>query len=158
MFHKPDVAERPVPDRRRYDELIPLSVLALDLSTPVEGWTVYLERRCIEIVTDDLGRLAVARGDARRLFAEQRENEVRRAALREAAEQRAVEADQRFRAQLGVGVPASAIPAGMTYAAAVLSAELDGQAYRPRASVAEDLLDNSGGLTFHPIRSDLDEP
>ena len=45
-------------------------------------------------------------------------------------EQAAVEADQLRRAQLGVGVPASAIPHGMTYGEAVQSMELDTVPYR----------------------------
>ena len=48
------------------------------------------------------------------------------------------------------------IPAGMTYAAAALSAELDAVGYRPRrSSVAEDLLDNGGGgLVFHSLEDE----
>jgi hypothetical protein len=50
-----------------------------------------------------------------------------------------------------LGASSSAMPDGMTYAEAVAAAELDSQAYRPRASVVEDLLSNDGGLTLHPI-------
>jgi hypothetical protein len=106
-------------------EPIPLSVLDLDLSAPVGGWRAFLADRHIEIVVDDLGRSSVSRNDARRLFDEHRDEELRKAEVRAASERRAVEADQQFRASLGAGVPASAIPAGMTYAAAVLSAELE---------------------------------
>jgi len=113
-------------------EPIPLSVLDLDLSAPVGGWRAFLADRHIEIVVDDLGRSSVSRNDARRLFDEHRDEELRKAEVRAASERRAVEADQQFRASLGAGVPASAIPAGMTYAAAVLSAELDAYGYRPR--------------------------
>jgi hypothetical protein len=45
----------------------------------------------------------------------------------------------------------------MSYAAAVASAELDGQTFRPRASVVEDLFDNSGGLVFHSYAPTPDE-
>ena len=59
--------------------------------------------------------------------------------------------DQQWRAQLGHGVPPSAIPNGSSPAEALFAAELDSQVYLPRrASVAEDLLSN-GGLTFHPL-------
>jgi hypothetical protein len=131
-------------------ELIALSVLALDLPAPDEGWATYLADRGISITIDDIGRASVSRSDARQLLTEQRENEAWKAEMRAAAEKQAVEADQRFRAELGVGVPASAF-AGMTYAEAVAAAELDSQVYRPRASVIEDLLSNDGSLTFHPI-------
>jgi hypothetical protein len=87
-------------------------------------------------VVDDVGRSAISRVAARQLFDEHRASEARKAELRAAAEQRAIETDQQFRAQLGRGVPASAF-AGMTYGQAVASAELDSQAYRPRASVVK---------------------
>jgi hypothetical protein len=141
----------------RDESPVPLSHLQLDLGEPVEGWRPFLADRHIEIVTDDLGRLSVARDDARRLFDEHHDNEVRKAELRAAAEKRAIEADQRFRASLGVGVPASAIPAGMTYAEAVVQAGLDSLTYRPgRRSLVEDALDGSG-ITFHPIQHEADE-
>ena len=60
------------------------------------------------------------------------------------------------RASLGVGVPASAIPPGLSYAEAVASAELNAQTYRPRASVVADALDNSG-MTFHSFGPASDE-
>ena len=52
----------------------------------------------------------------------------------------------------GTGVSAAALN-GMSYAEAAQQAEAASAAWRPRASVVEDLLDN-GGLTFHPIRSE----
>ena len=77
--------------------------------------------------------------------------------MRLSVERRAVEADQLWRAQLGVGVPASAFSGFETYGQAIASAELDAQAYRPRASVAEDLLSNDGAITYHPIQHGEDE-
>jgi hypothetical protein len=51
------------------DELIPLSVLELDLEPPsVGGWRPYLADRGVAVVEDDLGRASVARSDARRWF------------------------------------------------------------------------------------------
>src|SRR5687767_10315494 len=126
---------------------VPLSHLELDLPAPVEGWAVFLAGRGVEVTLDDIGRMSVSRGDARQLLIEQREAEARQAELRARQEQRAVEQDQAFRARLGRGIPASVIPAGSTYVAAVQSAELDAVGYRPRPSLVEDLLDNSSGST-----------
>jgi hypothetical protein len=112
--------------------LIPLSVLALDLPVPGEGWSIHLHSRGVEIVTDDHGRASVAPGDARRLFAECREAEARSREHAAAVEGQAIEQDRLRRAQLGRGVPASMIPAGMAPAAAMFAAELDSQTYRPR--------------------------
>ena len=82
------------------------------------------------------------------LISEYRADEDRRAQVGAESDRRAVETDRQFRARLGRGVP---IPEGMTYAEAVLSAELDAQSYRPRrTSLVEDLLSNDG-ITFHPI-------
>jgi hypothetical protein len=136
-------------------EPIPLSILSLDLPVPVEGWPVFLGRRGIAIIPDSLGRDSIGHDAARRLLDERHADDLRKAAQRAAAEKAAVEADQEFRRRLGRGVP---IPAGMTYAEAVQSAELDAQSYRPgRRSLVEDLLDNSG-ITFHPIQHGGDEP
>ena len=121
------------------------------------GWTAYLNNIGVEVVEDSIGRSAIAHNDARRLFDEHREAEAVKAELRARQEREAIESDQRFRAQLGAGVPASAIPAGLSYAEAVQSAELDAQSYRPRrTSVVEDLLSNDG-ITFHPIQHEADE-
>jgi hypothetical protein len=136
---------------------VPISHLAFGLPEPSVGWTAYLNAKGVEVVVDDVGRSAISRVAARQLFDEHRASEARKAELRAAAEQRAIETDQQFRAQLGRGVPASAF-GGMTYGQAVASAELDSQAYRPRASVVEDLLDNGGGgYVFHPIQHNADE-
>ena len=95
-------------------EPVPLSVLALDLPAPGEGWSSYLHSRGIEIVADDIGTQAIARSDAKKLFMEQAENEVRKAQMRAAAEQRAIEQDQQYRRQLYAGIPAGLIPAELT--------------------------------------------
>ena len=113
-----------------------------------------LADRGIPITIDDIGRASVARADARRLFTEQREVEARGREKAAELERQAVEADQLRRAQLGVGVPASALN-GMSYAEAVQSMELDAVPYRRRTSVVEDLLSNDrSSLTFHPIQHD----
>jgi hypothetical protein len=137
-------------------DLIPLSVLSLDLQPPQEGWTVYLEGRGIAVVTDDIGRLAVARSDARQLFAEKREAEAKARAHAVEVKLQMIEADRLRRAQLGTGISAAALN-GMSYGEAVQEAELNSRPYSPRASVVEDLLGGGGGMVFHPIRSDQDE-
>ena len=62
----------------------------------------------------NIGRQAIARSDAKKLFTEQAANEVRKAQMRAAAEQRAIEQDQQYRRQLYAGIPAGLIPAGLT--------------------------------------------
>ena len=81
-------------------ELIPLSVLSLDYPEPLGGWETMLEARGIELVSDDLHRLSIAREDARALVEEQREWE------RESAEK----ARRRQESLEGLPVPAG-IPA-----------------------------------------------
>ena len=93
-------------------DLIPLSVLALDLPRPGEGWADFLGRRAIAFVPDDLGRDCVRRQDARRLLDERRADQLRAAKLRQLAEAEAVEADQRRRALIWKGVSATALPEG----------------------------------------------
>jgi hypothetical protein len=151
FFHsKPvETVATPQTDVDPVEQPVPLSELERDLPAPGVGWAAHLSDRGVQVVLDDLGRAAVARRDARLLFAESREAAALKARMLEAAERAAVEADQQFRAQLGVGVPASALN-GVSYAEAVQSMELDSVPYRPRASVVEDLLDNSG-MTFHSL-------
>ena len=93
------------------------------------------------------------------LIAEQRENQARKAQFcGAAAEKRAVEQDQRFRASLGVGVPAAALQGFETYGQAVAAATLDAQQYSPKASVIADLLDNDGStITFHLIHNEPED-
>jgi hypothetical protein len=154
MFQKPVAAEPAAAPSAAQLPLVALSVLALDLDVPPGGWAAFLTGRGIEILTDDLGREAIARVDARRLFDEKRENEVRKARMFEAAELRAIEQDQQFRAQLFHGIPAGLIPAELTPAAAMLTAA---QAARPRrVSPLEEALSNQGTV-FHPIHSAPEE-
>jgi hypothetical protein len=151
MFRSPVAADPPTPvDVEPPAELVPLSHLQLDLPAPGEGWPVHLAHRGVEITLDDLGRASIARADARRLFSERREAEARSRERAADLERQMVERDRQFRASLGRGIPADAIPHGMTYAEAVVSAELDSQVYRPKASVIADALDN-GGMTFHSL-------
>jgi hypothetical protein len=132
---------------------VPLSVLSLDLAPPPIGWVAYLNNIGVEIVEDSIGRSAVSSADARLLISEHRRAEEVKAEMRARQEREAIEADRQFRARLGRGIPASVIPAGSTYVAAVQSAELDAVGYRPRrTSVAEVLLSNSPGeVVFHSL-------
>jgi hypothetical protein len=151
MFHRTPEAVTAEPTHVDPAELIPLSVLQLDLPAPGEGWDAYLTSRGVSITIDDVGRPAIARTDARMLIAEQREREVRQAEHRARQEAAAIEADQRFRARLGHGIPSDVVPHGMTYAEAAALAELDRVPYSPRASLVADVLDNSADtMVFHP--------
>ena len=96
--------------------LISLAELALSLDPPsvLGGWPAYLARRGIAVVPDDLGRPSIPRSAARELIAEHQDNEASKARHRADAEQRAVEADQQWRASLYAGLPAERVPGGMT--------------------------------------------
>src|SRR5215208_1136506 len=96
------VAEEPQPNEGRTkpmnDELIPLSHLELDLDPPSgAGWPAYLAAKGVELLSDDVGRAAVSRVDARRLFTERREAEARG---RELTERREVELEAQRLASL----------------------------------------------------------
>jgi hypothetical protein len=148
VFRTAPVVE-PAPDVKIPADLIPISHLELDLPTPVEGWTVFLSGRGVEITLDDIGRMSISRVAARQLFDEQREAEVRRREKAAEFERQAVEQDQLRRAQIWGGIPADMIPVGVSPAQAMALAEKDA---RPRRrSVLEDSLSNSGTV-FHPIR------
>jgi hypothetical protein len=130
-------------------EPIPLSVLALDLPAPVDGWDLHLAGRNIEIVEDGIGRASIARADAKRLIAEERQREQLRREKAAEAERTAVEADQQRRAQLWTGIPADLMPPGAAPAAVML--QLDKDAQPRRQSVLQAALQNSGGLTYHSL-------
>lgn len=54
---------------------VPVSHLALD--EPIGGWSAFFAERGIEVVEDDLGRVAIRREDARALVEERREWELK---------------------------------------------------------------------------------
>jgi hypothetical protein len=127
--------------------------LERDLPAPAVGWAAELDRRGIEIVQDDLGRAAVDRVTARALFAERREQEEATARRRAEIEQRAIEADQRFRASLPAGVPAGAVPEGIS--AGQLMMLSDPMPGARRQSVLEHSLENpAGAVIFTAINED----
>jgi hypothetical protein len=136
-------------------EPVPVSVLALDLPAPAIGWPTFLAGRGIEIVIDDVGRDSISRADARMLLDERREDEIRRRQIAERQEQQAVEADRVRRASIWSGLPAIAIPEGVSAASAMFAA--DREARPRRQSPLQHALSNDGGIVFHPIRGDGDQ-
>jgi hypothetical protein len=135
--------------RSEYPPTVALSELALEIPEPTGGWANWLAAKGIKMSGDDIGRDAIARHHAKRLLDEQREEQLRRAALARLQEQEAVAEDARRRAQIWGGVPASALPADASPAAVMLQAAKEA---RPkRTSVLEESL-SGGGLVFHPLR------
>ena len=130
----------PAQDVGPAEDPVPLSVLALDLPAPAGSWPVYLQGRNIPVVVDDIGRDAISRSDARQLFTEHRENLVRAREVAARREQRAIDEDQRFRAQLYSGQPWWMTPDGVSPAQAWAQADKDAQPRR--RSVLEDALSN----------------
>jgi hypothetical protein len=133
-------------DKGALVDVIPLSHLELDLAAPVEGWTVFLAARGIEVTLDDIGRMAIARVDARQLLTEKREREAEQARRRKLAEARAVADDQIRRARIWGGAPAVE---GVSAAALMLQADKDAQP--KRRSVLQEALAGSETLTYHPL-------
>jgi hypothetical protein len=138
-------------------ELVPLSVLALDLAEPPpEGWHLYLAGRGIEITLDGIGRPSIDRGDARMLLTEKREAEARQAQFRAEQDRRAEQQDRLRRASLPTGIPAGMVPDGLQPAEAMM---LAGESSGPRArSVHEQLLERELGsgesMVFHSFGPD----
>jgi hypothetical protein len=126
-----DVVEHPA------ELLVPISVLALDLDVPPVGWDVYLSDRAIEIVPDDLGRRSVSRAAAKELIREKQAAESHAREVMERREAQLIQQDRLRRANMPTGIPAGAVPAGMTGAEAMV---LAGEKRRPR-SVREQLLE-----------------
>jgi hypothetical protein len=132
-----------------HDDLIPLSHLQLDLD-PGEPWPLFLGRRGIAFRPDRIGRDAVTAGDAQRLIAERRADELRKRAVLKSQEDEAVEADRLRRAQIWKGVAADRMPDGVAPAAVMLQNDKDS---RPkRRTPLEEALSNEGALTFHSLQ------
>src|SRR5215211_6136553 len=94
----------------RCSNLLPLSHLALDLPEPAEGWPAFLSSRDIAVVADDIGRSAISRSDAKRLFTERRDNELRQREVIARIELEAEKRDQAFRAALPKGLAWHEVP------------------------------------------------
>jgi len=147
-------AAEPAPIVAPPADLIPLSVLELDLSAPTTGWEPFLTVRNIAIVSDDIGRKAVSRDDARTLLTEQHENERRAQEVARRQERAAIEADRVRRASIWVGQPWYETPMGLSAAQAWAQAEKDAQP--KRQSVLEHALGNTGELEYIPLRNTPD--
>ena len=144
-------AEPPVPVEVPPAELIPLSHLSLDLSTPVTGWSAFLTVRNIAIVSDDVGRDSITKADARTLIAEKHENERRAQEVAKQNEQRMIEADRVHRAQIWGGLHWAEIPDGVLPVQAMTQAAHDAQPKR-LSPLQEALAGES--MTYHPIPQD----
>jgi hypothetical protein len=117
------------------------------VTTPRDAIAVLAARVADEIMSDDLGRRCVTRETARRLFAERADAERRH---REALARLDAELVEQAAANpIGAGVPAGAIPDGITPAAAMLQTAKDAQPRRQ--AVLEHALANDGTIEFHPI-------
>jgi hypothetical protein len=128
-------------------EPVPLSVLALDLPEPgVGGWTAYLNNKGIEVLTDDIGRLVISRADAKMLFDEHREWEVRKREAIARNEQRAIEAYQAQYAQIWRGVSADSLPVGVSAGDAMVAAARDG---RPKRQSPTEEAFSGKSMTYH---------
>jgi hypothetical protein len=135
------------------ERVVPLTELERDLPAPPAGWAAELDRRGVAVVLDDLGRAAVDRATARALFAEYREQQEAAARRRAEIEQRAIEADQRFRASLPRGVSADAVPVGISAGLAMMAA--DPMPGARRQSVLEHALEHpAGAIVYTPINED----
>jgi hypothetical protein len=146
-----DTAES-APDVNVAADVIPLSHLELDLVAPVEGWTVFLAARGVEVTLDDIGRMSIAHVDARRLLTEKREREAERARRRKLVEAQAVADDQLRRSRIWGGAPAVE---GVSAAALMLQADKDAQP--KRRSVLQEALAGSETLTYHPLPTSDEE-
>ena len=98
------------------------------------------------MVSDDLGRDAISRVDAKALLTERAANEERKARHRKLVEAQAVADDQLRRASIWTGAPAVE---GVSASALMLQADKDAQP--KRRSVLQEALAGSETLTYHPL-------
>jgi hypothetical protein len=134
----------------RAENLIPLRVLELELDVPPGGWAGFLSSRGISIVVDDVGRLSVARADAKALISERRQGEARAREVAERQEQAFIEADRQRRSQIWGGLPADRLPVGVSAGAAMAQAAHD--AAPRRQSVVEAAFNRvPGRYTVEPL-------
>jgi hypothetical protein len=153
MFRTVPVAE-PTDDVEVPADLIPITHLGLDLpEPPVGGWVAYLTGRGIEVVTDDIGRLSISRADAKQLFDEHHQNELRKREMAAQLEAQAIERDQEFRAGLNKGIPWHHLPDGVTAAEAMAAADRE---TRPRRAPTQNewLFGDPDTMVFHPINGE----
>jgi hypothetical protein len=134
---------------------IPLSILELDLPAPTIGWAAGLAEKGVDIVTDDLGRLCVARADARRLFDEQRESEARAREMASENERQAIARDRAWRASLPRGAAWYDVPAGVHPATAMLQRAKDAQPRRTPSQV-EWMFGEADTMVYHELPAEDD--
>jgi hypothetical protein len=139
-------------DRGHHDDLVPLSILRLDLD-PGEPWPLFLGRRGIAFRPDRIGRDAVTAGDAQRLIAEKREQELKKQRHLKVAEEAAVERDRAFRAALHPGIPWYALPDGVSYGQAAAAAEAAKHPSRT-PSPGEWLFGETDTMVFHSLEGE----
>jgi hypothetical protein len=139
------------------EQVVPLSELSRDLPEPAGGWAAAMAGRGVEVVLDDLGRAAISRPAARLLFTEHLAQEELAARHRAEIEQRAVEAHRRFRASLPAGIPAGAVPEGLSAGQLMMLSDPERQGSR-RESVVEHALANEGTAVYHPIQPEPVDP
>lgn len=138
-------------------DLVPIAALCAEgfgygqplIATPKDAVNALEAELGDQVILDAIGRRAVTRKTARRLFDERREAEQRQREVQERndtqfAELAAVNAPRG-------SVPASAVPEGVLPVQALTQAVHDAQPRR--TSVLEDALSNDG-LSFHRIREE----
>ena len=130
------------------NELIPLSILELDLPAPGNGWAAGLAEHGIAIVLDDLGRASIPRAAARELFEARRAAEAKAREIAEATERQVVEADRQFRAGLPRGAAWWEIPDGVHPATAMLQQAKDAEPRRTPSQV-EWLFGEADTMVYH---------
>jgi hypothetical protein len=131
-------------------EPIPLSALALDLPTPVDGWAAELDRRGVAVLEDDLGRRSISRADAAALFVAHRQQQEAAARHRVELEERLVAADEARRAAMPQGIPVNEVPVGVSAGLAMMLS--DPFPAKRRQSVLEHSLEHpAGALIYTPI-------
>jgi hypothetical protein len=146
----PAIADTPVvidpPDS------VPCSHLSLDLPEPAGGWVHYLPCRGIEVVTDDIGRKAISRADAKQLFDECREAEVRRRENEARLEAEAIRKDREWRAGLPRGAAWYDMPAGELPASVMLQQAKDAERTTP--TQGEWLFGETNTMSYHEYGQD----
>jgi ParB-like chromosome segregation protein Spo0J len=135
-------------------EPVPLSELERDLPAPPDGWAAELAARGVEIVLDDLGRRSISRADAAALFTAHRSQQEAAARRRVELEEQLVAADEARRRALPRGVPAGAVPEGLSAAQLMMLSDPMDPGSRRESVLEHSLANPGGGLIFHPIRDE----
>jgi hypothetical protein len=122
------------------EPVVTLSELALDLPAPAAGsWPAELAARGVELLTDDLGRLAISRDVARHLLAEHRQQLEAAAHHQAEVEAQWIAADEARRASIPKGVPVGQVPTGVSAVEMLVASDPPDRGKR-RVSLLEDAL------------------